>query len=244
MMFEGVNSMSESEQERSVSDDLEIKKIIGQIAAAYLGNNHVMPSDLSGVIEQIAKSLAGAGVSAPETPAEAPEASEVTKLTPAQIRRSVTSEAIISFEDNKPYKTMRRHLASRGMTPQEYREKWGLPRDYPMVAPAYSEARSNLAKERGLGVRLQANAAARRAEAAAAPPELAPPPASDAETPPQTRPQPRGAGRRPARAAAAVSAPAVQLAKTSTDQGATKRGRKTPGRPRRAKTPSDSGAAS
>jgi predicted transcriptional regulator len=224
-----------------VSDDLEIKKIIGQIAAAYLGNNHVMPGDLPGVIEQIAKSLAGAGVSAPEAAADTPE--EV-KLTPAQIRKSITRDAIISFEDNKPYKTMRRHLASRGMTPQEYREKWGLPRDYPMVAPAYSEARSNLARERGLGVRLQANAAARRAEEAAAPPEMAPSPAIDAETPARTSPPSRGAGRRSARAAAAASAPSVQLAETSTEEGEAKRGRKKPGRPRRTKTPSDPGVTS
>ena len=176
-----------------MTDDLELKKIVGEIAAAYFGNSHVTPGEIATVISQIASSIAAVGATTPEAPAEAPEQS---KLTPAQIRRSITREAIISFEDNKPYKTMRRHLASRGLTPDEYRSKWGLPRDYPMVAPSYSEARSNLAKERGLGGRLRGLTAAPASDAAARPKE----PAAEAE--PAT----------PARAAAAQAAtpPSVQ----------------------------------
>ena len=72
-------------------------------------------------------------------------------LTKAQIRRSVTPDAIISFEDGRGYKLLRRHLASHNLTPAAYCSKWGLPSDYPMAAPAYSAERSVLAKARGLG---------------------------------------------------------------------------------------------
>jgi predicted transcriptional regulator len=75
----------------------------------------------------------------------------VEKLTPSQIRKSITPDALISFEDGKPYKTLRRHLTIRGLTPEAYREKWGLPRDYPMTSASYSEQRSKLALALGLG---------------------------------------------------------------------------------------------
>ena len=175
-----------------MTDDLELKKIVGDVAAAYFGNSHVTPNEIATVISQIASSIAAIGAPAPESPAEAPEQS---KLTPAQIRRSITREAIISFEDNKPYKTMTRHLAARGLSPEEYRSKWGLPREYPMVAPAYSETRSQLAKERGLGGNLRrASASAPAAEPAAVPAEPVMAPVNGAET--------------PERAAAAAAAPA------------------------------------
>ena len=67
------------------------------------------------------------------------------------IKRSITPDHLVSFEDGKRYKTLRRHLSVRGLTPQTYREKWGLPVDYPMAAPAYSQQRSELARSIGLG---------------------------------------------------------------------------------------------
>lgn len=67
------------------------------------------------------------------------------------VKKSVTDDYIISLEDGKKYKTLKRHLSKRGMTPDEYRAKWGLPHDYPVVCKAYSERRSQLAKENGLG---------------------------------------------------------------------------------------------
>jgi predicted transcriptional regulator len=75
----------------------------------------------------------------------------VVKATPAQIRKSITRDALISFEDGKPYKTLKRHLTTFGLTIEQYRAKWGLPADYPTVAPSYSEARSAMAKALGLG---------------------------------------------------------------------------------------------
>ncbi|MER2267405.1 MucR family transcriptional regulator [Methylobacterium oxalidis] len=117
-----------------------------KIVSAYVSNNSVPPGELSVVIRSVHAALvqlAGAGSS----PAEVNE-----KATPSQIRKSITPEALISFEDGKPYKTLRRHLTIRGLTPESYREKWGLPRDYPMVASSYSEQRSSLAKSLGLGL--------------------------------------------------------------------------------------------
>ena len=67
------------------------------------------------------------------------------------VRKTVTDAHLISLEDGKAYKSLKRHLSKRGLTPEAYREKWGLPRDYPMVAPAYARQRSELAKQIGLG---------------------------------------------------------------------------------------------
>lgn len=79
---------------------------------------------------------------------------EQPELVPAvPIKKSVTHDWLISLEDGKKYKMLRRHLALRGMTPDKYRAKWGLPDSYPMVAPGYSEVRSKLAIDRGLGTR-------------------------------------------------------------------------------------------
>lgn len=71
--------------------------------------------------------------------------------TPAEIRKSIKNDVLVSFEDGKPYKMLRRHLTKKGLTPEQYREKHGLPADYPMVAPAYTEQRRNIAKKVGLG---------------------------------------------------------------------------------------------
>ncbi|GEP07674.1 MucR family transcriptional regulator [Methylobacterium oxalidis] len=115
-----------------------------EVVAAYLSNNHASVGDLPGLIASVHAAVAGLSQGAPTSEPE-------IKLTPAQIKKSITTEALISFEDGKLYKTLRRHLTIRGLTPESYREKWGLPRDYPMVSASYSEARSSLAKSMGLG---------------------------------------------------------------------------------------------
>ena len=77
---------------------------------------------------------------------------EAEKLVPAvSIRKSITPDHLISLEDGKPYKSLKRHLGGRGLTPEQYRTKWGLPSDYPMVAPSYAKQRSDLARALGLG---------------------------------------------------------------------------------------------
>ncbi len=183
-----------------MSDTIELQKIVGQVAAAYFSNSHVSPAEIQTVISQIAGSLGAVGGPAAELAAEAPEK---PSLTPAQIRKSVTPDAIISFEDNKPYKTLRRHLAVRGLTPDEYKAKWGLPKDYPMVAPSYSQARSSLAKALGLGSRASADAAPTAPAAEAAP-------AAAAEPAPKAQPKARRAAGRPRKAKAAASDAAAQ----------------------------------
>ncbi|GJD78158.1 hypothetical protein NBEOAGPD_1372 [Methylobacterium gregans] len=116
-----------------------------EIVAAYVANNSIPPGDLQGLITSVHAALVGLS-----KPTDG-DAAAVEKLTPAQIRKSITHDNLISFEDGKPYKTLRRHLTLRGLTPEAYREKWGLPRDYPMTAPSYSAQRSELARALGLG---------------------------------------------------------------------------------------------
>ena len=137
-----------------MSDQIELQQIVGEVAAAYFSNNHVTPSEISVVISNIATSIAAVGAARDVVEeVAAPPEPEQPKLTPAQIRRSITQDKLISFEDGKGYKTLRRHLAVKGLTPDDYRSKWGLPKDYPMVSPAYSETRSSMAKARGFGNR-------------------------------------------------------------------------------------------
>jgi predicted transcriptional regulator len=115
------------------------------IVAAYVSNNSVPTAELPTLISGVYSALTSLGRSG------ASEAPKVEKLTPAQIRKSVTPDALISFIDGKPYKTLKRHLNRHGMTIEEYRERFGLPRDYPSTAASYSEQRSALAKSAGLG---------------------------------------------------------------------------------------------
>ncbi len=127
----------------------DLRELVATVAAAYFSNSHVTPGDIPAVISQIASSLAGVsnGTAEPE-----PEAAPSTpKLSAGQIRKSITPAALISFEDGKGYKTLRRHLSVKGLSPEQYREKWGLPAAYPMVAPDYSASRSAMAKSLGLG---------------------------------------------------------------------------------------------
>lgn len=123
----------------------ELVELTAEIVASYVSNNPVSTSDLPGVIAEVHKALSGA-VSEAEKP-ESPE------LKPAvSVRRSVTPDYIICLEDGKRFKSLKRHLRTHyNLSPDEYRDKWNLPRDYPMVAPNYAEARSQLAKKMGLG---------------------------------------------------------------------------------------------
>ncbi len=119
--------------------------LTAEIVAAYVSNNAVVSGDLSGIISDVHKALESAVNGGGE--AEAPP------LKPAvSVRKSITPDHIICLEDGKKFKSLKRHLRTHyNLTPEEYREKWGLPHDYPMVAPNYAAARSNLAKKMGLG---------------------------------------------------------------------------------------------
>lgn len=127
-----------------------LKELVAQVASAYFSNVSVSAADIPGVMSAITDSLKAA-----DDKAEEALASPARPRTPEPdaIRRSITPDALISFEDGRPYKTLRRHLAARGLTPVEYRAKYGLPDDYPMVAQNTSAARSQLARRIGLGGR-------------------------------------------------------------------------------------------
>jgi predicted transcriptional regulator len=114
------------------------------IVAAYVSRNSVTPSGLPALIESIHQALSKLGTVEPMPSTEA--------LVPAvPIRKSISPGFLICLDDGKKFKSLKRHLASHGMTPDQYREKWNLPKDYPMTAPDYAAKRSALAKSVGLG---------------------------------------------------------------------------------------------
>jgi len=123
-----------------------------ELAAAYLSNNAVSQNDIGSVISSIHSSLAAIMNPAPTVVVE--EVAEAAPLVPAvSIKKSITADYIICLEDGKKLKSLKRHLrTSFNLTPEEYRARWGLAADYPMVAPNYAAKRSELAKASGLGV--------------------------------------------------------------------------------------------
>ena len=122
-----------------------IIEMTADIVSAYVGQNRLAPDELPLLIATVHSALNGLG----STPAAMPE--EVLKPA-VSIRKSITPDYLISLEDGRKYKSLKRHLRSAyNLTPEEYRAKWGLPKDYPMVAPNYAASRSELAKSMGLG---------------------------------------------------------------------------------------------
>ena len=118
------------------------------IVAAYVSNHVVPVGDLGGLISDVHIALSNT-----TQPVAAAAVAEKPK-PPVPIKKSIEEDYLICLEDGRKFKSLKRHLMTHyNMTPDEYREKWGLPSDYPMVAPAYAEARSRLAKQMGLGQR-------------------------------------------------------------------------------------------
>jgi len=131
-------------------------ELTSDIVAAYVANNSVPVAELPALLSSVHAAVSGlSGASASPEPT-------VEKLTPAQIRKSITPDGLISFIDGKSYKTLKRHLSGNGLTVEEYRQRYGLPRDYPATAANYSAQRSALAKSLGLGNQRR-NAAAKAA---------------------------------------------------------------------------------
>jgi predicted transcriptional regulator len=123
------------------------------IVVAYVANNSVPAAGLPDLIASVHAALTNLGQVKAEPQREA--------LQPAvSIKKSVTPGYLISLEDGRQYKTLKRHLSGRGLTPDQYRQKWNLPADYPMVAPDYAVRRSQLAKAAGLGRKAATNASA------------------------------------------------------------------------------------
>ncbi|ACA18473.1 transcriptional regulator, MucR family [Methylobacterium sp. 4-46] len=118
-------------------------ELTAAIVAAYVSKNATPVADLPGLIASVNGAL---------NQLSAPPAAEPAPLVPpVPIKKTVTPDYIISLEDGKPYKSLKRHLGIRGLTPDEYRKKWGLPHGYPMVAANYAAKRSELAKSLALG---------------------------------------------------------------------------------------------
>lgn len=126
-------------------EDRDLIALTSEIVAAYVSNNQVATAELPGLISSVFKSMSTAGQTTEVPPAEKPNPA-------VPIKKSVQPDYIVCLEDGKKLKMLKRHLRTRyNMTPAEYRQKWGLPDDYPMVAPNYTEQRSGLAKKIGLG---------------------------------------------------------------------------------------------
>lgn len=123
-------------------------ELAAQIVASYVGHNTVQQSDLPKLIADVHRALeAAAGNGAPKE--------ETSEAKPAvNVKKSITPDYLICLEDGKKFKSLKRHLRTHfSLSPEQYREKWGLPADYPMVAPNYATSRSKLAKNMGLGQR-------------------------------------------------------------------------------------------
>jgi predicted transcriptional regulator len=142
------------------SSSSDLLELTAQIVSAHCSNNTVQAEVLPGLISQVYRALANVGT---------PEVVEPEKPTPAvPIRKSVFPDYIVCLEDGKKLKMLKRHLQSAyNMTPDEYRARWGLPPEYPMVAPNYAEHRSTLARQIGLGRKSAAPEAAEPADTAA-----------------------------------------------------------------------------
>ena len=123
----------------------ELLELTTEIVAAHVSNNTLPVSDLPRLIQDVYKTLAGVGTNQPTVERPQPAVS---------VKKSVTPDYIVCLEDGKKLKMLKRHLKTAyNMTPEEYRERWGLPHDYPMVAPNYAKHRSSLAKKIGLGTK-------------------------------------------------------------------------------------------
>jgi predicted transcriptional regulator len=128
-----------------MDDKVEIIEMTAEIVAAYVENNTISTTDLPALIQSVHRALNS--ISGGGEPAEA-----APKEPAVPVRRSITPDYLICLEDGRKFKSLKRHLRTKyNMSPEDYRAKWGLAKDYPMVAPNYAKARSDLAKQMGLG---------------------------------------------------------------------------------------------
>ena len=142
-----------------VPSSQELAELTSEIVSAFVTNNKLSATELPEVIAAVHAALRGLDEK------KAPEPEKLNPIVP--IKKSITPDYLISLEDGRRYKSLKRHLSGRGLTPIQYREKWGLARAYPMVAPNYAKQRSELAKALGLGQQ-------RRKKVEAPPPPPAP----------------------------------------------------------------------
>lgn len=135
----------ENQPTQTNEDNTILIELTADVVSAYVGNNSVSLSDLPSLIADVHVALGAANVGA--------AANAAIKQKPAvPPKKSIHNDYLICLEDGKKFKSLKRHIRTHyDLSPEDYREKWGLAHDYPMVAPAYAEARSRLAREMGLG---------------------------------------------------------------------------------------------
>ena len=128
-----------------MEDKIGLLEMTTEIVSAYVGNNTVTSNDLSALIQSVHRVLSTVNIT--------PEVVDLTPKEPAvPVKKSITPDFLICLEDGRKFKSLKRHLRTKyNMSPEDYRAKWGLAKDYPMVAPNYARARSDLAKQMGLG---------------------------------------------------------------------------------------------
>lgn len=163
------------ERDRTVTQRVDPEVAISKatdILVAYLGRSSVEPNDLPRLVREVRDALwrdptviaadpvfngAGQPVASEIADGQPFEAAPPVVRSAAEISQSITPDYLVSFEDGRYYRSLKRHLMAKyGLTPQAYRQKWGLPPDYPMVAPSYAKERSDVAKRTGLGRQLPA----------------------------------------------------------------------------------------
>jgi predicted transcriptional regulator len=129
----------------------DLSPLVAEVVAAYLSKNTVEPADVPQLIHQVHQSFA-----ALQNGSATPIMAKARPEPAVSIKKSITPEYLVCLEDGKKLKMMKRHLKTAyKLTPEQYRERWGLPADYPMVAPNYAKTRSRLAKDIGLGMKRQ-----------------------------------------------------------------------------------------
>ena len=147
-----------------MEETAEYIKMTAEVVAAYVGNNNLSPADLPGLIREVHQAIYGAVNGSGASNSSAPNPA-------VPIKRSVTSEHITCLECGKQFKSLKRHLNTHhDLKPAQYREKWSLPYDYPMVAPTYAKERSKLAINMGLGKKQSPARRRRRSVKAPSPP--------------------------------------------------------------------------
>ncbi|MEE9483187.1 MULTISPECIES: MucR family transcriptional regulator [Methylobacterium] len=122
--------------------------LAAEVVSAYVGHNAIPMADVPALIRLVQGTFRAIGEG---TAANQPAVPSMAPTPPVPVNKTVTRDYIISLEDGRPYRSLRRHLGTRGLTPEQYRRKWGLPANYPMVAPSFSAQRSEIAQRIGLG---------------------------------------------------------------------------------------------
>jgi predicted transcriptional regulator len=130
--------------DKKMDRESDLIEVTASVVAAYVGGNTIAAADVPALIRSVHQALSNVGTKA--------ETADVGREPAVSVRRSITPDYLICLEDGRKFKSLKRHLRTKyDLSPEQYRARWDLPKDYPMVAPNYAQARSDLAKQMGLG---------------------------------------------------------------------------------------------